>query len=508
MSATNLVAFDLGAESGRAVLGRLEAGRLTLTELHRFANTPVRMNGHLHWNLPTLWENLKQGLRKAVAATGTSGPCPNAAGSPGGSGVLHGLGVDTWGVDFGLLDRSGEILGLPVCYRDSRTDGIMERTFRRVSRERIFQATGIQFMQFNTLFQLLAMRESGCGLLDAADRLLMMPDLLHYLFTGRVENEFSAASTTQMYDPRKKDWARDLLLELNLPTGILGNIVPCGTVLGPLSDEVAAECNIAPVPVITPASHDTGSAVASVPAEDTDWCYISSGTWSLMGVELAEPIINEKSLRYNYTNEGGVGGSIRFLKNIMGLWPVQECRRHWTAQGQDHTYNDLTAMARQAPAFLAIVDPDHQPFLAPGDMPGKIAQFCRQTRQKAPSSKGEFVRVCLEGLALAYRRTLEGLEDVLGRRIGVIHIVGGGSQNQMLNQMAADACGRPVVAGPVEATAIGNLLCQAMAIGQVGSLAEARAIVRASFDVKRYEPRPDARWAEAYERFRAVSGKS
>lgn len=487
MSAKNLIAFDLGAESGRALLGTLDAGRLTLTDLHRFPNTPVRMNGRLHWNLPSLWDNLKQGLRSAVAASD-----------------LHGLGVDTWGVDFALLNRSGEILGLPVCYRDSRTDGILERTFQRVPRQRIFQSTGIQFLQFNTLFQLLAMRQCRSTLLDTADRLLFIPDLLHYLFTGIARNEFSIATTSQMYDPLKKDWAWDLLAELDLPARLLAPVVPCGTVLGPLSNEVASECGIRPVPVIAPASHDTASAVASVPAEGSDWCYISSGTWSLMGVELPAPIINEKSLRYNYTNEGGVGGSIRFLKNIMGLWLVQECRRHWLKEGHEHTYAELTRMASEAPPFLAIIDPDHAPFLSPGHMPPKIEEFCRQTRQPAPAAQGQFVRTCLESLALAYRRTLEGLEDILGRRIATIHIVGGGCQNELLNQMTADACGRPVIAGPVEATAIGNILCQAMAIGEIDSLANARAVVRASFPVTRFEPRDPQSWNAAYARFQAI----
>lgn len=491
MSSTNLLAFDLGAESGRAVLGRLDTGRLALTELHRFANTPCRMNGHLHWNLPAIWENLKTGLRNASAAVGSGQS-------------LHGLGIDTWGVDFGLIDRNGEILGLPICYRDSRTDGMMDKAFQQVPRDRVFQATGIQFMQFNTLFQLLAMRQCRSPMLDAAERLLMIPDLLHYLFTGQAANEFSDVTTTQMYDPRKKDWAWDLLREFDLPAHLLGPIVPSGTALGPISRDVAAECGVSPFPVITPAGHDTGSAVASVPADGTDWCYLSSGTWSLMGVELPEPVINEKSLRYNYTNEGGVGGSIRFLKNIMGLWLVQECRRHWIKAGQERSYAELTQMAQQARPLQSLVNPDHAPFLSPGDMPVKIEQFCRQTNQAMPTTKGEFVRACLESLALAYRHTLEGLEDILGRRIGVIHIVGGGSQNEMLNQMTADACNRPVVAGPVEATAIGNILCQAMAIGRIRSLADARAIVRASFDVKRYEPRGSSQWDEAYQRFLAL----
>jgi rhamnulokinase len=491
VSATNLIAFDLGAESGRAVLGRLASGRLALTELHRFANTPGRMAGRLHWNLLSLWEDLKTGLRKAGKEID-------------GHGDLHGLGVDTWGVDFGLLDEQGELLGLPVCYRDGRTDGILERTFQRVARERIFQATGIQFLQFNTLFQLVAMRECHSSLLDSARRLLFMPDLLHYLFTGICSNEFSIVTTSQMYDPHKKDWARDLLSDLDLPTHILGPIVPSASVLGPLRDDVAAACGVSPIPVVAPASHDTASAVASVPAEGDDWCYISSGTWSLMGVERGEPIINEKSLRYNYTNEGGVGGSIRFLKNIMGLWLVQECRRHWARQGREYTYAELTRLASESLPFVSFVDPDHQPFLSPGDMPIKIEQFCQRTGQPIPATPGQFVRTCLESLALTYRRTLDGLEDILRRRIGTIHIVGGGCQNEMLNQMTADACDRSVVAGPIEATAIGNLLCQAMAIGQVHGPVEARTIVRNSFPVQRYEPRDNRPWSQAYDRYRGL----
>lgn len=491
MPTKTYLAFDLGAESGRAVVGQLEAGRLTLTELHRFANTPVRMAGHLHWNLLGLWENLKVGLRNAASAAG--------AGQ-----TLHGLGVDTWGVDFGLIDRSGDLLGLPVCYRDSRTDGVMEQAFNRVAREDIFQATGIQLMPFNTLFQLIAMRQSGSPMLDVAERLLMMPDLLHYLFCGQAKTEFTNATTTQMYDPRKKDWAWDLLRAFDLPVHILAPVVPAGTVLGSLSREVATECGIADIPVITPASHDTGSAVASVPGEGDDWCYISSGTWSLMGVEIPDPVVTEKSLRYNYTNEGGVNGSTRFLKNIMGLWLVQECRRYWIKDGSEHSYSELTQMADQARPFVALIDPDHAPFLAPGDMVIKIAQFCAKTGQAAPVSKGELVRSCLESLALAYRWTLEGLEDILGRPIRTIHVVGGGCQNELLNQMTADACNRPVVAGPVEATAIGNILCQAMATGEVKSLAQARSIVRSSFAVKRYEPRSRAQWDEAYGQYRRI----
>jgi rhamnulokinase len=499
MAAHNFLAFDIGAESGRAVLGSLGDGRLTLEERHRFPNPTGRVNGHLYWNLLSQWEELKTGLRKATEGQGG-----------GARASLSGIGVDTWGVDFGLVGADGDVVGYPFHYRDPRTDGVMERAFQRVSRQEIFEQTGVQFMQLNSLYQLIALRDSRPRLLDAAETLLFIPDLFNYLFTGERKAEFSIATTSQMYDPRKGTWAVDMLRRLDLPTPILPPIIPSGSVIGSLRRDVAEECNVGRVPVLAPACHDTASAVAAVPAgreDGGDWCYISSGTWSLMGVELTEPVINEKSLRYNYTNEGGVGGTIRFLKNIMGLWLVQECRRQWVKEGHDHSYAELKEMAGRAKPFGAVIDPDHKPFLSPGDMPGKIERFCRDTKQRTPNTRGEFVRTCLEGLALTYRRTLEGLEDVLGRRIKRIHVVGGGSQNDLLNQMTADACEREVVAGPVEATAIGNILVQAMATRDIESLAAAREVVRASFEVKKYLPQQPRPWNDAYARYREVLGK-
>jgi rhamnulokinase len=495
MALRNFLAFDLGAESGRAVLGTLDSGKLTLAEKHRFPNPAGRINGHLHWNLIAQWEELKTGLRKAAFEQHADHKDPVP---------IHGIGVDTWGVDFGLLSHSGELLGNPFHYRDSRTDGMFERAFSRVPREQIFEATGIQFMEINSLYQLLAMKEAGSSILGCADTLLFIPDLFNYLFTGQRKVEFSIASTSQMYDPRQKAWATELLEKLGLPTKILPEIVPSGTVIGPLREDIARECNVGAIPVIAPATHDTASAVAAVPAQGNDWCYISSGTWSLMGVELAEPIINEKSLRYNYTNEGGVGGTTRFLKNIMGLWLVQECRRQWQREGHDHSYGELAQMANRSKPLAVLIDPDYKPFLSPGDMPRKIEEFCKQTGQRPPNARGEFIRACLDSLALTYRRTLDGLEDVLGRKVGAIHIVGGGCQNELLNQMTADACNRPVLAGPVEATAIGNILVQAMATGDVKTLADARTIVRQSFDLKRYEPRQTMQWDQAYAKYRQM----
>jgi rhamnulokinase len=488
MAMRRLLAFDLGAESGRALLGTIDGGRLTIEEKHRFGNPTGRMRGHLYWNLLGQWEHLKQGLRNCAGVR------------------LDGIGVDTWGVDFGLIGRGGEVLGNPVHYRDARTEGVMEQTFARLPRERIFQSTGIQFMQLNSLYQLIAMQRTEPEVLKAAETLLFMPDLFNYLFTGERKSEFSIATTSQMYDPVRRDWAISMLEELGLPVGVLPTVVPSGTIIGPLSHEVAEECGVEAMPVIAPGCHDTASAVAAVPSESADSCYISSGTWSLMGVELDQPLINEKTLGYNCTNEGGVGGTFRLLKNIAGLWLVQECRRQFAQQGKEFSYAELTAAAEQAGDVPALLDPDHKPFLAPGEMATKIERYCRETNQPVPVRPGEFVRACLQSLALTYRKTMEMLQDILGRRIGVIHIVGGGSQNTLLNQMTADACGVPVVAGPVEATAIGNILVQAMALGDVKSLDELRAIVRQSFDVQRYEPARGGKWDQMYARFRELAG--
>jgi sugar (pentulose or hexulose) kinase len=494
MAARNLLAFDLGAESGRALLGRFNGRTLTLEEMHRFANPIGRLNGRLYWNFLAQWEELKTGLRKAAA----------------GNAEIHAIGVDTWGVDFGFLDKAGDLIANPFMYRDSQTDGMMEAAFAKVPKAKIFEATGVQFMQLNSLYQVLAMAARNSPVLDVAHTMLFVPDLFNYFFTGQKVAEFSIATTSQMYDPRKRAWATDMLAGLGLPTHFLPTIVPSGSRLGNLRSDVASECNVAgEIPVIAPGTHDTASAVAAVPAkwaasQTPDWCYISSGTWSLMGVEIPQPIINEKSLKWNYTNEGGVAGDIRFLKNIMGLWLVQECRRQWAKDGQEFTYAHLTQMADSARPFKAVIDPDHKPFMSPGQMPRKITEFCARTGQETPYSPGEFVRTCLEGLALTYRKTVEGLEDVLGNKIKVIHIVGGGTQNEVLNPMTADACNRPVVAGPVEATAIGNMLVQGIALGDIKDLAQGREIVRNSFDVKRYEPRDTAAWDEAYGRYRKL----
>jgi rhamnulokinase len=480
-----LLAFDLGAESGRGVVGSFDGEKLRLEVAHRFDNGAVRTLGTLHWDVLRLYSALLAGLRKCAAQQGG----------------VDSVGVDTWGVDFALLGRDGTLLGNPRHYRDPHTETIMDDAFRRLPRAQIFRRTGVQFMRFNTLFQLLALQRDRSPLLDMAGSLLLMPDLFHYLLTGVKVNESSNASTTQMYDPNSNAWALDMIEAFGLPRSIFGNIVPPGTVLGPLSSTVMAETGLGFVPVIAPATHDTGSAVAAVPARGMSWAYISSGTWSLMGAELPGPLINDEVQRYNFTNEGGAGGTIRFLKNIMGLWLVQECRRAWERADQSYTYEQLMRLAEAAPPFGSVVDPDHASFVLPASMPEALAEFCRATGQTAPADPGAIVRCALESLALRYRWVLERLEELLGRRLEAIHIVGGGSQNALLCQFTADVCNRAVLAGPVEATAIGNVLVQALGLGLLGSLGEARELVSRSFEVKPYEPRDTDNWQPSYERF-------
>jgi rhamnulokinase len=463
---------------------------LRLEEIHRFPNGPVLVNGHLHWDVLRLYNEIKHGIGLAVGKYGTT---------------IASAGLDTWGVDFGLLDAQGALIGNPYHYRDSRTDGVMEKVFERVPRREVFEQTGIQFMQLNSLYQLYAMRLVASPALPMASTFLTMPDLLNFWLTGCQANEFSIATTTQCYDPRRKAWATDLLTRLDLPVAPFGEIVPPGTLLGPLRSDVASDLGIAPIDVIAPACHDTGSAVAAVPvaagSRSGDYAYISSGTWSLMGVEVDEPVITGQSLDYNFTNEGGVCDTFRLLKNIMGLWLVQECRREWARSGEEYGYAALTQMATEAPPFGPIVDVDDHRFLSPGGMPAKIRAYCQETGQAVPESKGAVLRCALESLALRYRWVLEKLEEMMDGRLEVVHIIGGGLQNELLCQLAADAMQRPVVTGPIEATAMGNILMQALALGDIGSLEEGRELVRNSSPVKVYEPGPGDLWDEAYGRY-------
>jgi rhamnulokinase len=493
---TDYLALDLGAESGRGLLGRFDGDRLTLEEVHRFPNGPVRMLDSFHWDVPRLWEEMKTALRKAATS------------HPG----LDGVGVDTWGVDFGLVGRNDTLLGNPVHYRDPRTEGMIDLACRLVPRERIYEITGLQFIPINTLYQLLALKTSNSPLLDVAETLLMIPDLFGWLLTGRRAGERTDASTTQLLDPRSGTWSDELCQGLGLPRAILPDLIDPGTELGPLRKSVADELGIGtPLTVLAPATHDTASAVAAVPTRGTgtnppDWCYISSGTWSLIGVEVPRPVINEATLRYNFTNEGGVVGTTRLLKNVMGLWLVQECRRTWARSGREYSYDDLIAKAKAARPFATLVEPDDASFLAPGDMPARLAAFASRTGQPSPTDEGSFVRCALESLALKYRWTIARAEQILGTTIRAVHVVGGGSRNALLCQFTADACGIPVHAGPVEATAAGNVLLQAMARGRIASLADARAIVAASFPVDVYEPQDGAAWDDAYGRFEGLAG--
>lgn len=480
------LAFDLGAESGRAVAGTLNEGKLSLREVHRFPNGPVRVGESLHWDVLRQWAEIQQGLGMAVGEFG--------------AGLLS-VGVDTWGVDYGLLDSADRLLGAPYHYRDARNNGMMEKAFQRIPREEIYNCTGIQFMQLNSLYQLYSEVLAGSPMLEIAQTFLTMPDLFHFWLTGVKANEFTNATTTQAYNPRRRDWAWEVIERLGIPRRIFGQVVQPGTQLGTLLPWVADSAGCERLPVILPATHDTGSAVAGVPADGEDFMYISSGTWSLMGVENREALITQQTLAYDFTNEGGLDGTYRFLKNIMGLWLVQECRREWSRGGTLLSYDELTRMAAEAPAFGPIVAVADGRFFAAGAMSPRIQAYCRETGQTVPQSRGEIIRCALESLALEYRWVAERLEDVNQKRLGVIHIIGGGSRNVLLNQLTADCTGRHVVAGPVEATAIGNLLAQMLGMGVIGSVREGREIVRRSFDVTEFTPHPDDRWDAAYEKY-------
>lgn len=482
------LALDLGAESGRAILGSIENGTLHLEELHRFPNTPVRTPSGLYWDTFRLFHEIQQGLAVAGRERKLK---------------LDGIGVDTWGVDFGLLARDGSLVSNPMHYRDSRNDGMMERTFAVVPRDEIFAHTGLQFMQLNSLYQLYAIKLGGSGALDVAKTLLFMPDLLNYWLTGVKRAELTIASTAQFYNPVAKRWATELFDRLGLPSAILPEIVTPGTALGPLLPHVAEAAGLGQVTVYATAGHDTASAVAAVPAQGKDWCYISSGTWSLMGAELDSPVINDQVLAMNLTNEIGAASKIRLLKNIAGLWLLQECRKAWAIEGKQYSYAELADMAASAKPFGPILNPDA--FLHPGQIPSKIAEYCRSTGQQPPEGPAATCRTILESLALRYRQVLESVEALLGRKLSVIHIVGGGSRNQVLNQLVADATGRTVVAGPTEATAAGNILVQAIGSGLLSGLDEAREVVRRSFPPTVVEPGSKDGWDDAYARFCKLS---
>lgn len=487
------IAIDLGAESGRVMAGMLEDDTLQLHQVHRFANEPVRCNGIVYWDYLRLWHDISEGLQRTVATYGAE---------------WDGIGVDTWGVDFGLLDERRQLLGNPVHYRDSRTCGTMEKVFATLPRQEIFASTGLQFLQFNTLYQLMALKHQGSAQLKMARTLLMMPDMFHYALSGVRSAEYTIASTTQMLNANARNWDKDLMARAELSSRIMPEIVMPGTVLGRVLPEVASRTGLHPqTPVIAPAGHDTACAVAAIPAESGDnWAFLSSGTWSLMGVELDQPLINAAVARHNFTNEGGVGDKIRFLKNIAGLWLVQECRRSMALDGHEYTYAELMHKANEANQMESWVDPDDASFVAPPDMPEAIREYCVQTGQQPPQDEAALIRTCLESLALKYRWTLEKLEELTGKKREVLHIVGGGTQNTLLCQLTANCLNRTVIAGPVEATASGNILVQAMARGHISGLAHLRKVVRQSWDVVAYQPQTEefAYWEKAYTQFQRL----
>ncbi|MBM3998634.1 MAG: rhamnulokinase [Planctomycetes bacterium] len=488
------LAVDLGASSGRVVAGLFDGARLAIEEVHRFENGGVLANDRLYWDILGLWQRIQDGLRAASNRYGDR---------------IASVGVDTWGVDFGLLGEHDELLGNPYHYRDRHTDGVMEKVVARIGRETIFQETGLQFLPFNTLFQWVALREARSPLLRHAKSFLMIPDLFHWLLTGIRSSEYTNATTTQFFNPTTRDWARSLLDRLELPSRMLGEILEPGTRIGKVRSSVAGETGLRGVDVVLPGTHDTASAVMAVPARGTigdapDWCYLSSGTWSLMGVELRRPVIDRLCVERNFTNEGGVGGTVRLLKNIAGLWLVQECRRIWKREGRDLDWDALTRAASQSPGGLSLIDPDHPRFLAPADMPAEIRAACRETHQPVPDTDGAVIRCALDSLALRYRDVTRWLEQLTGRPIDVVHVVGGGSRNQLLTQRTADLCGRMVLAGPSEATAVGNLMMQAVAAGDVAGIPEARDVIRASFPLIACEPSPVPAFDELVARFEQV----
>lgn len=491
MAKQHFLAFDLGASSGRAILGTLTEGKLALTEIHRFVNQMQLVNGHYFWNIFSLFNELKTGLRICVKEYGIQ---PQS------------IGIDTWGVDFVHLNREGLILSLPFAYRDSRTNTSMDDLFKVVPQAEVYSQTGIQFMQFNSLFQLFSMVKDRSSLLEITDSILFMPDALNYLFSGVKKSEFSIASTSQMIVPGTCKWNFELLEKAGIPTSFLQEIILPGTILGTIQEEIARETGSKSIPVIAVAGHDTASAIASVPNTDNNFAYISSGTWSLMGIESPEPLISDQIREMNFTNEGGVEGTTRFLKNIMGMWLIQEVQKVWASEGTNYSWPEMVELARKAEPFKLLINPDDPMFLNPRDMVQAVRDFCYQTAQGTPQNHGETIRCIYDSLALKYRLTLDQILSATSQSIEVIHIIGGGANNHFLNQLTADATGLPVVAGPTEATAIGNIMVQAKALSYVGSLAEIRQIVANSSELVRFIPSDELNWDEAYKRYLEIIG--
>lgn len=482
-----VLAFDFGASGGRAMCGTFDGKKIEIEELHRFSNDPVILNGTMYWDVLRLFFEIKQGLIKAKKC-----------------GKIESIGIDTWGVDFGLIDKEGRLLENPVHYRDKRTQGMLEKSFGRIDKEKFYHITGNQFMEINTVFQLLSLMEKREDLLMKADKLLLMPDLFNYFLTGEKKAEYSIASTTQLLDAEKRTWSDEIIHAFDFPERIFPEIIPTGTKVGSLTKEICEELFIGKTEVIAVAGHDTQCALVAVPAEEKDFIFLSCGTWSLLGTELSEPIINEKSRYYNVTNEGGYGRKISFLKNIIGLWCIQESRRQWIREGKEFGFGELEELAKAAPPLKCFIDPDAPEFTPAGNVPERIREFCRRTGQNIPGTPGEIVRCINESLAMKYRYAMEEIQSCTGKNYQTVYMVGGGTQSALLCQCTADACRCAVSAGPVEATVLGNVALQLLAVGDISSLQEVREIIRGSQDIKRYIPHGKKDWDEAYERFKKI----
>lgn len=479
-----VLAFDFGASSGRAIIGCFDGDKITLEEVHRFSNDPVSVGGTVYWDVLRLFYEIKQGIIKAKIAGG-----------------FDSIGIDTWGVDFGLIDSEGKLMENPVHYRDTRTVGLVDEAFKTMPKEKLYGITGIQFMELNTLFQLISLKKYRPWMLERADKMLFMPDLFGYMLTGKMCAEYSIASTSQLIDLDKRTWSKEILDAFGIKESVFAPLVQPGTVLGELSKEVCEECGVDPVPVISVCGHDTQSAITSVPCEDGDFAFLSSGTWSLFGTELDKPIVNETSMNINITNEGGFDGSTGFLKNIIGLWLIQESRRQWKREGKEYSYADLEKLALAAEPFKCFIDPDAPEFVPHGNIPERVREFCRKTGQYVPETVGEIMRCIYESLAMKYRLTFEKLRECTERDYPVIHVIGGGTKDGLLCQMTANSCDRTVKAGPIEATVMGNVAVQLMSDGSVKNIGQARKIVADSSELKTFEPKDTDKGAGAYEDF-------
>ena len=485
-----VLAFDFGASSGRAILGIFDGEKIELQEVHRFSNDPVKINGTVYWDVQRLFFEIKQGILKAKEAGG-----------------FDSIGIDTWGVDFGLLRKDGTLVENPVHYRDARNDGMVEKATKYMSKERMYDITGIQFMDFNTIFQLLSLKENRPYILEEADKLLFMPDLLNYMLSGVKSTEFSIATTSQMVDLKTNDWSEEILDTFGIKKELLTDIAPTGAVIGQLSDEICEELGVAKADIVSVAAHDTQSAITATPCEFDDFAFISCGTWSLFGTEVKEPIINEASKKLNVTNEGGYGYTTAFLKNICGLWLIQESRRQWIREGKEYSYAELEKLALECEPFKCFIDPDAPEFAPMGNLPRRVKEYCEKTGQYVPQTVGEIIRCIYESLALKYRYTFDGIKECTGKDYDRIHVMGGGTKDKLLLQMTAQSCNVNVYGGPIEATALGNVAIQLMSTGAIKDIKEARKIIAKGENLKLYEPKDNADWEKAYEDFKNIINK-